>query len=426
MKYIKTIALILLFASCSRDYDRVSLREDTTIPVEEALGSLQKFLDNQNKLSPGTRSSSNRNIESITTVKYSDIFGSNLGNLSDRSEMPAVYVVNYENDEGYAILSANSNIADQIIAVTEKGTIDSSFSISSNEDSGNEAIIDEEFRSLVKALLIGYIARDGIEGNRGGVDTGFTPDDGTMPPDPEPPQPTLYNIGPLFPNWWDQHSPFNTYCYNYLDNQVSTGCLPLALSMSLTHYCNESGMTLSSGEHYYDFEEMSLVWLRDGLSINYGSSTGIDDVALFISENGSMIGAYGYGLHPTMMSTASFLNNIGFDSVSVHSGYDQSDIIIMLQSDKPIIISGFPSALALTGHAWIIDGIMQYTENNHVVSLVHCNWGQGGTANGYYTSGVFTPMDGAISYDNNYDANIGNYSNTLDENYQHRIKYITY
>lgn len=430
------LIVLLIISSCTLDHETEGRIDSDTITIEEAMKALDVFLTHQLQYSNGTRSSVKK-PHSILTVTSSDI-QSVTRSSCDEASTPLVYVVNYENDGGFAILAANTALPDPVIAVTEKGNLSSDLSLSRN-GALPQAEADEDFSCFIKTLIVNYIERertsDRGEGDGGGEGggTGGGDDTGDNPAgdDPNTNHPggsanPLHNVAPLFPNWWAQDDPFNRYCYNLSGVKDSTGCLPLALSMSLTHYCKESNMGLSFGNRSFDFDEMSEVWYRDSLDINEGSSEGIDDAAYFIFSVGCMTGAYGYGIHPTMQSTKDFLQNIGFTSASVHNSYDLSQIIPMLQSDKPVIISGFPALVSFVGHAWIIDGIMEYPSGFTRVSLVHCNWGEGGAANGYYTSGVFTPMDGAVCYDENHDSNLPGFPNTLGENYQYYIKFITY
>lgn len=433
-RFILLIALLFI-SSCTLDHETEGRIDSDTISIEEAMRSLDIFLSHQSQYSKETRSAAKK-PHKIMTVTSSDI-KSVTRSSSDETSTPLVYVVNYENDGGFAILAANTALPDPVIAVTEKGNLNNDLSLSRNGLS-MQTEADEDFSCFIKTMIVNYIERERTsgrgEGDGGGEGggTGGGDDTGDNPAGDDPntnhpggPANPLYNVAPLFPNWWAQDDPFNIYCYNLSGVKESTGCIPLALSMSLASYCKESGMSMSSGGHTFDFDEISYVWYMDVDTVY--QDEGIEEAALFIYSNGCMIGAYGYGLHPTMQSTKNFLQNIGFNDAEIHNGYDLSQVIPMLISNKPVIISGFPSLISLTGHAWIIDGIMEYPSGFTRVSLVHCNWGEGGAANGYYTSGVFTPMEGAVSYDSNHDFHYASgQTDTLSHNYQYYIKFITY
>ena len=87
----------------------------------------------------------------------------------------------------------------------------------------------------------------------------------------------------------------------------------------------------------------------------------------------------------------------------------------MLNNQKPVIISGFQSNGG-EGHTWLIDGCEtitidvwvreyifpvpivgdpynEYIQDTINRNLLHCNYGWGGSCDGYYTSGIFDTRD---------------------------------
>lgn len=87
-----------------------------------------------------------------------------------------------------------------------------------------------------------------------------------------------------------------------------------------------------------------------------------------------------------------------------------------LSLSKPIIICGWNS-LRTVGHGWVIDGCKifqvehwirynytsapaeEYIEHTDNYNLLHCNYGWGGTCDGYYTSGIFDTRNNLPGYD---------------------------
>ncbi|MBQ3950176.1 MAG: Spi family protease inhibitor, partial [Bacteroidales bacterium] len=119
----KTIIYISIMAitaiSCSSNdkieqpvnMERVS-NESTIIPVDEAIKTLNNFLADTKMIA--TKSGSQREIASIET-HLSD------SNKDDtRKSIPDAYLVNFKDEEGFAILGANTSI-DPVIAVIEDG-----------------------------------------------------------------------------------------------------------------------------------------------------------------------------------------------------------------------------------------------------------------------------------------------------------------
>ncbi len=432
-RFILLIALLFI-SSCTFDHEAVGRKDSDTVTIEEAMRSLDVFLSHQSQFSNETRAAAKK-PHKILTVTSSDINSVTRSSSGEASE-PLVYVVNYENDGGYAILAADKALPDPVIAVTEKGNLNSDLSLSRNSLSMQNGAA-EEFSSFIKSMIVNYIEREkssgrgegdgGGEGGGHGGESGGGDDTGDNPAGDDPntnhpggPANPLYNVAPLFPNRWHQYDPFNTRCIDSSGDTVETGCLPLAVSMSLTCYYDHIQASYVNGT-YYDFSEMANYYFPNGLY-----DLGLTDQAqyytsLFVFNNGMSIGANytSFFNWPTMNATKNYLIDLGFSEATLHTGYDLDNVKTMLTHNKPVIISGFPSYVAIKGHAWIIDGIMEYWSFS-AISLVHCNWGYSGVGNGYYASGVFTPTQGPVQTDG-YES-----SHSLDKDYNVRIKHITY
>ena len=94
-----------------------------TIPVEEAVTNLDAFISD---IMPSTR-----NSEGGFKVASICAFGMNDIEISTRSSEEAnlpdtlMYLVNFEDNAGFAVLSANRRLSSNIYAVTENGQISS-------------------------------------------------------------------------------------------------------------------------------------------------------------------------------------------------------------------------------------------------------------------------------------------------------------
>lgn len=123
--------------------------------------------------------------------------------------------------------------------------------------------------------------------------------------------------------------------------------------------------------------------------------------------------------------------------------YSTDAVIYSLDNDCPLFIcslphNGFLNYDFASSHAWNIDGykesykeITKYifvngeyshevVERTNYTTKVHCDFGWGGSHNGYYTSGVFKLRGNDIEYDDPEKVN----SNTT--NYNYYLKLITY
>jgi hypothetical protein len=82
----------------------------------------------------------------------------------------------------------------------------------------------------------------------------------------------------------------------------------------------------------------------------------------------------------------------------LYNGYAESKILEMLDNFCPVFVSA--SSGLFGGHAWVIDGMITQTRqiNGHTQNrtLMHCNFGWYGQANGYYISNLFYTKEGSL------------------------------
>ena len=88
-----------------------------SISEEEALANLYAFMGEGGD----SRSSDNRVVSTVLPVKY--------GNLGTRAVdgidcENLLYIANFENEAGYAILAGDTRIDDEVIAITDRGSLD--------------------------------------------------------------------------------------------------------------------------------------------------------------------------------------------------------------------------------------------------------------------------------------------------------------
>lgn len=128
LKYLAYAAFAALaMSSCTDDILPVQSKQteperiasDYSISPEQALENLEAFMEGDEEL---TRSHGEVSVKNIFPVKYSTVTtraeqsGNECGNL--------IYVANFEDNAGYALLAADERIPDKVIAVTEEGNLD--------------------------------------------------------------------------------------------------------------------------------------------------------------------------------------------------------------------------------------------------------------------------------------------------------------
>jgi len=94
-------------------------QEYTVIPLEEALSTLEDFL---NDGQPTKASAISRGDYEVSRFAF-NVDTKALNSLSSVPSGDILYCVNFKNDGGSAVLAANTIVKDPIVCVTEKGSI---------------------------------------------------------------------------------------------------------------------------------------------------------------------------------------------------------------------------------------------------------------------------------------------------------------
>lgn len=116
---------VALFVSCNdNDIPMTSNDESETngpnyeISPDSALTYLNEFLNSDK---PDSRSINNRKVASISPVKYPKMLSRSSEDSIDCENL--VYVANFEQEQGYAILAADKRISEKVIAVADSGNL---------------------------------------------------------------------------------------------------------------------------------------------------------------------------------------------------------------------------------------------------------------------------------------------------------------
>ena len=132
LRFVFVFLIGLLCLSCSfddypgdeRPLDEVVVKEEQSIfkvPIDQAMSILQNYLEAERKEAPESADIQVRKVRNIETLKLNKVLTKSLLDELDCDEL--LYLVNFEDDKGYAILSADSRIKEPILAVTEEGSI---------------------------------------------------------------------------------------------------------------------------------------------------------------------------------------------------------------------------------------------------------------------------------------------------------------
>lgn len=136
-----------------------------------------------------------------------------------------------------------------------------------------------------------------------------------------------------------------------------------------------------------------------------------DEVALFLR-------AVADGCNPWYFSEGTFvfpnraerfMRRCGYSNAH-NTEYSFDRIKNMIDNNRPLVICGMPDLDVLRAHAWNIDGYRTSKRGWHDVRMVHCDFGWGGNYNGYYVDNCFN----LGSEDNIYDGRHENDDRTLN------------
>lgn len=402
---------------------KMHVESNSTIPVERAIENLNSFLvrHNQETKAIGV------GISDVIVVSSQNVTRSNGESLPAIDSL--LYLVNFENNSGYAILSADERIGAPIIAVTETGSINAQAFNLNNRDLGNGTTSSDDFSldlpignpdpsdtsiggsQIVNDMIVEFVnGRVGNEYNYVGGNDDTPPADNTSP----------YWVAPILTTIWGQYFPYNLKCPAEENGKHNpAGCVAIALGQVIAHFEAERTdvskaydwqVIKSVGKMEYYTTEMN----RNYEYTNMYDDTQKDEISTFIRDIGDMC-CMDYddgGSSSLPWKIDNCLQDFGFENSDFYWGYDIDDVKTSLIRGYPVIIS---AAQLIFGHTWVIDGYDTHynpdDEDNNII--VHCNWGWYGKCNGFYYSGVFNLSDGAVIVDANY----GDVDSTEDKNY---------
>ena len=444
------LANLVFLLSCVRsnpgDIPRGEKTEDETIPLSDAIDNLTETVK---ALSFHTIT------KSVPLYNSSDaiVLGKqNLG-LATKSgeclEIPDTlfYIVNFNNDEGFAVLAGSTKIPMPVLCITESGNLqvqdfeDAIVQMQAKTKAENASFSDMG-QSFVPALILSSVfsslderndggnrdgeGGEGGEGGQGGEgnDIDYDSDYPFMVELPEQggvnmPEP----LGPYVISKWDQSiDPFN----RYTPNNYPAGCSAIALGQLVL--ANRYSNTMVFNGVTCDWDEMEGVYnyLNFGSMQNHGSTEGFEQVANFVyglghdyldldygettHNSNPQHGQYFVNAMTQLGYTASLeYNQNSFSNTLKMKTYD------MLREGYPVLTRGRRSDNS-SGHDWLIDGYRYVVSLSYSGHFFHINWGWGGFRDGYYHLGVFDTGNGTFCdpiYDNQYyfqNGNAYNYS----------------
>ena len=326
------------------------------------------------------------------------------------------YIVNYEDNGGFAVLAADMRIGESVLAVVDNGNATPEmFTVRELKDSNGEVI--SEFNPFYNMYVNSLPSRSGTYPHFDTFDTVLIdlPDLPDSPIDPdmgfgEP----LTRI--LVDMWYDADvKPMLEYPLDSLDQEncftpvkigkrCPVGCVGVAVSTIMMHnkkpeYVYEDHL----GKIYMDY-----IMNYEDYELSRTLSILIDGVQKTVADQCNTSYARGGSWSLPSYAKACMKKN-GYGNPKLILKYDAGKIEDMLDNGKPVFIAA-GDVSNFEGHAWVIDGYYDYTSKYELRGIdtgrlyatftmnfvrVHCAWGWGNTYNGYYSHKAFNLEDGS-------------------------------
>lgn len=347
-----------------------------------------------------------------------------------------IYVVNYEDNQGFSIISQDTRIP-TVLGYSDNGNITPgeihdglAYVLNSIPNYVNQKM--EEYQQMIDSLnqhldVASLLVRTKAFGDCQ-YDSLLAVVDGTGYDIDNPTNNRVIDVygisegdwifegqnGPLYNGIrWHQSFPYNIEIPSRPGcDHALVGCVAIAVSHILAYNQYPSSFTAKGMFYTANYNKMNdsncplfLRGVADAVDTNYGCGVWIDD-----GGSSSSIG-----------NANDALKNIFNYNTGGVTSYNWSDVYTDLCNDRLIFIEGFDSGRGI-GHAWIIDGYNRRSKLTHQIAviysnsmncvvgykcigetfpiqnLVHCNWGwMDRKGDGYFESGIFTPSKPAIS-----------------------------
>ena len=413
---------------------------ETSLSFEHAIGNANFIYNNISGKS--TNAKRIKNVELLSSDDLAHTTTTRSGNIDDRN-IPLAYVVNYADNQGYAILAADVQLP-PVIAVGDSGnfTTDKFLSFVDNETATrtNEELNPAE--ELQYAMVNNSLTQFDEHTTRSVVPRPFPAVDTMM----------VLKCLPLVPTKWGQRAPYNYY--SPLDangNKYLAGCVPVAGAQVLASLCYHHNFwpTIAiDNEFEVNWYEINRMIFEDTYMFNSNdTSSDALNVAKLIRSIGKNINA-DYNTNSTTASTSDLVGlytTLGIQSAQIRSSSDvtKNDLFDMIVRKNLPVNARADDANGTGGHSFILDGWLRleysqtglhpvdmgngftvnYPNNTqYQFDLVHVNFGWNGTCDGYYLPGAFDTSS------NNFNEYAEENDNDVIRSYKYNlnINYVTY
>ncbi len=329
-----------------------------------------------------------------------------------RNSMPMYYVFNFVSENGFVVVTAESN-AFPILAYS----FESNFNVNNMNESVKDAM--ENYENEIVAIREKNLNADEETTNAWAKYSAITMQKSGN---------EITTVGPLIKTTWDQDCYYNTLCPTAAGgpcNHAYTGCVATAMAQLMRYWSFPttglgSNAYTSIVSHNVNFAAQTYNWSAMPLSgLTSANSAEVAKIMYHAGVSVNMGYSAGGSSASTQQAADELKNHFRYSTttqyVSKSSYPNAQEWYIKIRSNlidgKPVMYRGDGSS---GGHAFIVDGF-QYPQ------FFHINWGWGGSHDGYFYftslnsgNGDFTVAQGAII--NCYPSTMAGNTTDIDEN----------
>lgn len=400
-----SFSFCLLFTSChkvnlSLGDNNVSDMVSDAIPIDEAVSELERFLVEIERETKSVSLFDSREITAFGAVSFartkSETFTIDLPDS-------LLYLVNFSDSAGFAILSANRLVGNKVLAYVESGNIDINTFIDAYDYMNNGIGFVESYSFVDEDIIVPEMLLTSLLNlvNHNVVSSDFNQD--ITEDDLSFNERTVgvtraksistnsIKYGPFVKTKWCQSSPLNDLCGGY-----SAGCCAIATGQIILSNKYSSTMLFDGKE--CSWSDLESVFNYQTHSYK-GSAEAQNQAAHFIN----MIRSKDYcNIKKTSgdsIGAKRAFEKFGYKNVTRHWGIGtntRDKIHQCLQNRHPVYVDGLNKKLFSAGHCWLIDGYIDYITStlyqerlrNTILTshryYHHINWGWNGKYDGYY------------------------------------------
>lgn len=408
-----SIVYMLLVGACSDKTEDllISTKQEIGLSSEEAACLMRLQLKNEYSSNPLNVLAENKALEAISVFdqpkhtrscserKVKDIVPITTGHtgcLKSALADTTAYVVNFANNNGFVVLSADWR-TDQVLAIVERGNLDinnkESYPPQMEVFFGNMKTMLEEQRANAEAedaiYLETALMKLHIKTKTNTLKVAGDTHTQLMYYD----APEVYYTEPLVLTQWNQvGEPYDIYAELIDNKRAPMGCTTTAIAQIMS--CHKYPTS-------YHWDEL--------IKIKYPYNN-----PSYNTEIGHLLKAVADGIHvkwglegtsAPISRACSYLKSIGYSNGGTEDAYSFSHVQNSIENGSPVLMCGDDGE---TGHAWVVDRVFTkkriahfydwvegvgptrfYTTYDYPDRYIYCNWGWGGSHDGYFFDGAF-------------------------------------